>query len=180
MYNKYRLLYCLMIFAVAIIFSSCKKPETFPIEPSISEIQFNKYSNSSVSISFRFTDGDGDLGLNEADTVSTYACVPDSAGNCTNKFYFNIFLDQYKKINGQWEKLVDPPSEFGFYSRFKRISTTGKNKALDGNLEFDISSIYNIYFGLSPNDTIKYSFQIVDRQLHESNFLETNEIIFSP
>jgi hypothetical protein len=171
MNNQYKFFKFFFIW-LFINFSSCKKPESFPIEPVISELSFIKVDSSYYGLTFRFTDGDGDLGLNAEDTMAQFACDAGEFGICANKYYFNLFIQQYIKENGTWAKIGFP-----FDSRFRRIATSGKNKAINGILDYDLTDVFPFNFTLNPGDTIKYVVQIVDRELHESNELETQEII---
>jgi len=70
----------LIIFFAGVFFQiSCKKPETYPIVPHIEFVSFIKIINDQNQnidnkgvLKISFTDGDGDLGLAEGDTLSPY------------------------------------------------------------------------------------------------------------
>jgi hypothetical protein len=63
-------------FILAICMSACYSPPEFPIEPTIEyhNVEFKEVANSldSLIISLRFQDGDGDLGLDPAETQRPY------------------------------------------------------------------------------------------------------------
>lgn len=174
MHKNYKTYY-LIIFISILWIAGCKKPESFPIEPAITELTFSRSPEEKVLLSFRFTDGDGDLGLNAEDTLSPFGCQPNANGNCENKYYNNILINQYNKENDVWVK-----QNIELNGRFLRIETTGKNKALNGEIDFDMSDIFPGNLAVNLGDTIKYEIQIIDRTLHESNILETNDIILTP
>ena len=53
------------------VMSSCFKKETYPIEPIISYDSFS-VSEGKANLTFNFTDGDGDIGLADSDTISPF------------------------------------------------------------------------------------------------------------
>ena len=65
---------------MALAVLSCQKPVEYPIEPKIAYEGFTYLMNPDSTfsgqgiISFSYTDGDGDLGLNEADTLPPTPC----------------------------------------------------------------------------------------------------------
>jgi len=145
------------------VLSSCLKRKEFPIEPTITFKEFTT-SGDSGRVVITFTDGDGDIGLAEGDTLSPYQLNGD--------FYYNLYLDYYEKQNDVWVKRdLNPP----FAYRVPIITPSGQNKALEGEIAVDIEPIY--YDPQSPFDTIMYKIRLVDRQLHISNEVETGEII---
>ena len=152
----------LLAITVAILMPSCLKFEEFPIEPTVEFNEFVQY-NDSARIKFHFTDGDGDIGLNAGDTFPPYDTLP---------YYYNLFLEYFELHDGQWE-LVD--LTLPLYYRVPVITPTGQNKALEGDMD-----ILLYPWPTLPNtsgDTVKYSLKLVDRALHESNVVETGNII---
>lgn len=155
----------LIALVIVSIFYTCKKPSDYPIVPVISFKEFVKYQDvygkDSIGVlSFEFTDGDGDIGLKESDTISPY--------NPGSMYYYNFFVDYYEKQNGE---LILVPTYNN--SRIPYITPEGKNKALKG--EIDMELFINNY--LSPYDTIVFQAYIVDRALNKSNIITTPEII---
>lgn len=154
--------------AIMLLLSACLKTDEYPNEPII---EFNEFAffNDSGRVAFSFTDGDGDLGLNEGDNES-----PFDTGSV---YYNNVFIKYYEKVNGVWQQGISPlgnPIEFNY--RFERLTPSGKNKALKGKIIVDIVPIcYNPFS--ADNDTVMYKIKIADRSLNLSNEIETGELI---
>lgn len=149
--------------AVAVLGMACLKTEQFPKEPHIT---FKSYVQSadSASLTISFTDGDGDIGLNQGDTLAPY--------NPGSHWYHNFFVDQYKKVNGQW---VLQQFALPLYYRIPVITPTGQNKALQGDIAVQISP--QVLPPPAPGDTTRFSVRIADRALHESNTVYSGELI---
>ena len=146
------------------LFTSCLKKKEFPKEPAITFNSFVELSNGQAELYVNFTDGDGDIGLNEGDTASPY--------NLGGQYYYNLFLDYYEKQNGTWvlrDDLAVP-----FYYRIPSLTSAGQVKALEGEIKVDMPSWYDPF---SVHDTIKYKVRLVDRALNISNEVESDEII---
>jgi len=152
----------LLAIVTSIVLSSCLKSERFPVEPRLEFKEFIQY-NDSARVIFRFTDGDGDIGLSAGDTFPPFDAAP---------YDFNLFLEYFELNNGQWE-LVDLILPLHF--RVPVITPTGQNKILEGEMDillFPYPTLPN-----STGDTVKYSIKLLDRALHESNVVETGNII---
>jgi hypothetical protein len=170
----------LILSAIGIlIFISCKRLEEYPVEPAITFKSFEKIYNETDSIydrgvlTFEFTDGDGDLGLTDADTFPPF--------NPGSKYYYNLLIDYWEVRNG-----VETQVPLTFYNsetqtfdtvslsaRIPLLTPKGINKAISGEV-YDTLFIYNYY---SDYDTLFLKFQLVDRALHESNVERTPYIV---
>lgn len=155
--------YILPLICVIVLFSSCKEKERFPIEPYIEFVSLTKKPtttgvDSTATLVIHFQDGDGDIGLNENDTISGSP--------------YNFFIDYYKKIDGVFQ-----PIQFEgvtFHQRIPRLSERVP-EPIEGDISvllyinsLDLSTVY---------DTIKFQCYIVDRALHVSNTIETSELV---
>lgn len=149
--------------------SSCFKQEDFPVEPIISFKDFNIQGDSAM-LAFNFTDGDGDLGLAPEDTLSPY--------NPTSEFYYNIYVKYFEKDDSQgWVTGKNLQGDDLIYAyRIKPINFKGKTKSIKGIIEINMGTLYFNPFS-AQSDTIKYSIQLIDRALHKSNIVETEQII---
>ncbi len=166
--NKFNIKPLLLVAITTCILSACLKPNTYPIEPVI-EFKSFEFKGDSGVVKFSFTDGDGDIGLNDSDNES-----PFDTGSV---YYNNIFIRYYEKVNGAWVQGTNPfgdPIEFKY--RIQRITPTGNNKALKGEIIVNIVPIAYNPFSLN-NDSIKYDIKLVDRAIHLSNIAETGEIL---
>jgi hypothetical protein len=167
MYKGYINIYIVgFLIAVGTLYG-CLKAEVYPIEPVIEFKSFEQAGDSGKLV-FTFTDGDGDIGLSEADTLAPY--------NSTSKFYNNVFVRYYEKINGDWQQGIGSGGPVEFTYRTEKLTPSGKNKALKGTI---IIYLVPIFYNPASihSDTIKYDIQMADRALHESNIVETGEFV---
>ncbi len=156
-------------FALIFFLASCFKGEVYPNEPYISDPLF-VISNDSAVLTFSFTDGDGDIGISDGDTLPPSPFVPNSY------YYFNLYLEYYEKVDGSgWQPGLDFEGDsIVFAYRLEPIIVKGKKKGIKGTMDIAINPFYNI--ASLESDTIKYRIKLIDRALNESNYLETGEI----
>jgi len=108
--------------------------------------------------------------INQGDTV------PDTIQIRSNPNFFNFFVEfQVQSENGEFEKLdVTKLLGFSFNGRFPILNEGLQEKALEGTLQYRMSS----FFRVNPtfrNNTLRLRVQIQDRSFHKSNFVLTNE-----
>ncbi len=155
---------CSVLLLGMVLFQFCEEPEDYPKEPKVSFENFKQNGDSTALLTVSFTDGDGNIGLDKGDTTGKYSS--------DSKYHYNLFLEYYEKQNGEWvHRKLQPP----FYYRIPPLEPEGKSKALEGEVEVTLEPLY--FDPVSPYDTIKYSIQLVDRDLNESNVVETDPII---
>ena len=168
--------------------SACQKPVEYPIEPKIAYEGFTYLMNPDSTfsgegiISFSYTDGDGDLGLDDSDTLPPFGFH--------DTYYYNMVVDYLKSENGVFVKtpLLSPhvptsPDDtlvlydtVTFNARFKRLRDSEEPKAISGSMDYKLT-VQNPF---SPNDTVKFEIRILDRALHESNVIQTDPIFTNP
>ena len=177
---KHRNLIGLLFLVLAAI--SCQKPVEYPFEPRIEYQGFTYLFNADSTfsgegiISFSYTDGDGDLGLDDSDTVPPFG--PNDA------HYYNMVVDYLKCVNGEfvkipllsWNVQTQTYDTVTFSARFKRLRDSEEPKAISGTMDYTLP----VQNPLSPNDTIKFEIRIIDRALHESNVIQTEPIYTNP
>ena len=149
--------------------SSCFKKEEYPIEPIITYDSFMVVDDS-AQITFNFTDGNGDIGLNDYDTIAPY--------NIDSEFHYNLYIHYFEKNDqtGWTEGLDLDGNPIIFRYRIEPINTKGKTKGIKGKMDIDLGNLY--YNPLSnQSDTVKYSIQLIDRALNKSNIIESDEIV---
>lgn len=149
---------------------SCFKKEEYPIEPLVSFESFLKSNEANKAvITFNFTDGDGDIGLLESDTLAPY----DKEG----KNYYNLILTYFEKDDTlgwiQGKDVEGTPIVLNF--RLKPILDYSISKGVKGTISYDFDFYYN--FLSNQSDTIMYEFQIIDRNLNHSNIGKTDMIL---
>lgn len=153
-----------MLFAaIAGCMVSCLEPASYPDEPAISFESFTPNGNSARLV-LNFTDGDGNIGLDQADTTGV---------NCldTCLYYYNFFCEYYELQQGSWVHIpLDWEDGLAFYYRIPRIRPSGQNPALNGQIQVAMEPQYYL---VSEFDTIRYLIHIVDRDLNVSNTITT-------
>lgn len=148
---------------LVLLAAGCLQIEDLPPEPTIEFVSFEQLGDS-ASLVFSFEDGDGDIGLAEADTTGSFA--PGEP------FHFNLFIEYFEMQNGDWVQINLP---LPYRYRIPVITPTGQNKLLEGEIAVALAP-----FPTDPNtphDTVKYSVQLADRALNLSNLVETGTIV---
>ena len=167
---------------LSMVMASCQKPVEYPIEPKIAYEGFTYliYEDSTFSgegiVSFSYTDGDGDLGLDDSDTLPPFGFH--------DAHYYNLEIDYMKCVNGEFVKMPllswNPQTQsydtVTFNARFRRLRDSENPKAISGRMEYKLT----VQNPLSPDDTIKFEIRILDRALHESNTIQTEAIYTNP
>lgn len=148
---------------VIILLGSCLKEKEFPIEPYIEFKSFTKIFNppdtipAGIMLSITFTDGDGDIGLYEDQTEPPYD--------------YNFFIDLFKLVNGQPEKIIFPDTTMTFNSRIPVVDDNAGAKPIEGVIEYTFD--YTLLRSFLINDTITFDVSIKDRALNRSNIIRT-------
>lgn len=156
-----------VLILLVLVISSCKKKENYPDIPQIKFVDFTKIQNGTGidnkgTLRISFTDGDGNIGLAESDTLPPY--------NLASPYYYNFYINYYERQKGVLVK-VDLPSPQ--HARIPPITGTGLNKPTKGFIDIDlfINNYSSVY------DTIAFEIWIYDRDLNGSNIIWTPEII---
>jgi hypothetical protein len=149
--------YATLIILVSV---SCTQKVEYPETPEIAFKDLILTPNEGgwggkVRLVMSFTDGDGDLGLSEADTVHPYK--------------YNLFINLFQKINGSFVPVIFPDSTLTFNARIPVLTTSGHYKVLKGDIFYDMDIL--------SNDTMYMDAYIIDKALHESNIISTPEFI---
>lgn len=167
-----RSIFYLLFLLVAL--SSCKEYEKYPNEPTLEFLEFTLLRDDQGIdqrgiLHIAYTDGDGNIGLYEYDTVAPYD--------------FNLFIKYFEQQNGVYKEifLVTPDytdtivtyDTATFNARIPILTPAGRNKAIRGEIE-DTLFVNN---PLSSFDTIKFEAYIVDRDLNKSNVISTPPIV---
>jgi len=147
---------------IAMLQAACNKVPLYPDEPILTDGSFELLKNSigqdtAVLIKFKFTDGDGDLGLTAADTIPPY-----------DK---NLFVAYFQQVDGHFERIVLPGTTdtLNFNSRIRDYNITGANAA-----QAEVSLNINISVVLA--DTILFEYYLRDKARNISNKLSTGPI----
>ena len=151
-------------------FSSCLERETYPETPAI---EFDSFTPDGISAKLRisFTDGDGDVGLNEDQTEAPY--------NEESYYHYNYYVEYWEWNHDiqQWQIGKNALGDDVVFSyRIPDLTPAGKNKALKGIIEVDMDEYYNSDPSALYSDTIKYRLKLIDRSLKESDWVFSPEI----
>lgn len=168
--------------------SSCLSAPDFPIEPSI---DFNKLevtrrlrSGSVAEVDtlkfvLNFRDGDGDLGLSQADVrTAPYNQPPASTARNHTTNEYNYYIQPFLKNSaGQFVPFVNPGGQIGEYDgTFLRLDgTDAKPAPLKGTLNYKLPLALN-GAPFRPGQVLRFEISILDRALHESNTVTTSEV----
>jgi len=154
-----------ILFLVLVIGSlaSCLKKKELPDEPQISLSAFD-ITSSGATLKLHFTDGNGNFGLDDADTTGIFA-------DCIRAF--NLYAEYYELQDGEWEHIIIDPcdepdtleQDLPFYNRVPWVKPTGQDQTQDGEIRVDMDN----WFLPGPYDTIRFEIHIVDREMNESN-----------
>ncbi len=146
------------------LFFACKKRESFS---DIPYLEFTKYElKDSVDalgnitklceLHIYFTDGDGDIGLFNDDTIAPYD--------------YNLFVNYFEMYNDSLQQInVNPP----YHIRIPNLTPTGQNKSLKVDVKYDVNVTYR------NSDTIKFELKLFDRVLNESDWVSSSLIILN-
>jgi len=152
---------------VTIFLCGCRPPVIYSDIPEIKFVLFKELNELEGFLVFTFQDGDGDIGLDEAETYPPF--------NLGSIYYHNLFCDYYEKQNGVFVKVDYIETDtgrfpFNFNARIPRLSYLPE-ESISGEISYTISPYFYDIF--SPyNDTIQLKFYIVDRKLNHSNIEE--------
>lgn len=166
MQNKVKIA-TILVLVLMIFMVSCFQFQTFPPEPDIEFVSFVKIPTTSGiddqgTLTISFTDGDGDIGLNDDDLEPPF--------DTSSMYYYNIFVKYFEKQNGEYVEVNLEPSNNG---RLPYLTPEGEKKGLQGEISVDLY----INNPLSSYDTIRYEVFIVDRSLHHSDTITTADIV---
>lgn len=157
------------MFTALLLMISCNEiTPVYPDEPVINYqgfalyISIDQLGNRTLmgQLTFDFTDGDGNIGLEP---------LPDTSGlNLPDTVKYNFFLQLYDLQGYEYIKV---PDEDGGVLRY-RIPYLDK-KPLSGTMDLQIS------YPVIKYDTIYYTFYIYDRDFNRSNTDTTDVIVLS-
>lgn len=165
---------------IALAFEACTKVSN---ESPIPTLEYNGYSkfkavngkDSFIMINMTFTDGDGDIGLSETDSVSPF--------RYGDKYFYNLFAEFYSIENGVPSKItssvISPDTLYldtvNYSQRLKNLTPEGKNKAIKGKIEL-LTPFFLIDLSSSKPDSVIYRITLFDRSLNHSETIETSII----
>lgn len=166
---------CLFMVCTTLIYS-CQTIPSYPPEPKIEFKQVeaflsveNGIRKDSLVIVTRFEDGDGDLGLSEADKQ-----IPPFN---TAEGKINYFVEIFIKRNNQFLPLNLPISYNG---SFFRLSPDDRIGPIEGDLRYGSFVVRENNPVVKAGDVIKFRVKIKDRRGNFSNTVESDEVVMFP
>jgi hypothetical protein len=165
---KFKITTCLVFVSgilLTFMLGSCRKEEKFPVEPFITFKSIDIYEKNKFIITIGFTDGDGDLGLANKDTLPPF--------DTDSKYFYNYFTTFSQKILGVWVPITyfNPP----YYYRIPDLTPSQRNKNIKGDIKVDFNGGFYTTTSNGISDTFKVDIYITDRALHESNTITSPE-----
>ncbi len=161
-----------MLIVMMLSFQACIKDHDYSIEPVLKYKDFHQIRNLSGQLAegilvLEFTDGDGDIGLGQDDTLPPFHLGGDN--------YFNFYIDLFIRKEGQYIPVTFPDTGYSFNSRIPPIQFNGNSIAIKGEIEYTFDML--IMKPFLQSDTIMIETYIKDRALHKSNVVSTPDII---
>lgn len=116
----------------------------------------------------KFTDGDGDIGLSQADTNGSFSL--------NGGYYNNIIIDYFEFYGGAYHRVKPVPSNIDtiqFAYRMPVLNDSKKKKAIRGDITVPIS----VDIPFIKSNQCMFRIYIYDRALHKSNVVETRQFV---
>lgn len=140
----------------------CLPDPAFPLEPTLTFKSLSTREDGTATLTLAFTDGDGNVGLTQADTL------PPFCQTCEH--HYNLV--------GQYEEWVDsgwrsPTLLVPYAYRVPVAEPTGSSPALDGTIEVELTSWYLTGTGA---DSVRFQWTLWDRDLNPSNGASTGSL----
>ncbi len=160
-----KLLFFLLL--LTLLFYSCIDREHYPVEPYI-EYKGYYITKQQAAVSeicvviISFTDGDGDIGLTQKDTLYPFHKEGD--------YYYNFIMNVFKKEGQEVTK-------YPYKLRIPPINPDDYEQPLKGEMYVDVP-IDELRFIL-PDNKFQFEAYIYDRKLHKSNVF-TSPVIVLP
>ncbi len=159
-------LFILFTFSI-LAFAACPKPQEYSYIPEIEFKQVKLFdSNDTLGnpektyrLTFGLTDGDGNIGLDEGDTI----------GIDIDSLYVNNVLTKMFELKGGDTIIADSLGNYNF--RIPNIEPIGQNKVLIADVLIDWTFPY--YADTLLYDSILFEFYVIDRELNKSNIVKT-------
>ncbi|TAL57759.1 MAG: hypothetical protein EPN85_13305 [Bacteroidetes bacterium] len=165
---KKNLIYAVIL--IAMTYAACIEKPIYPSKPVIAYKDFIRYGSNpsepdSVELVVSFTDNEGDIGLEQADTQGVYK-------------YGNIWLVYYYDSSGTWAAFDSSVGTlvfdtFKFAYRVPPVLPEGDPaEPMKGLIYVKQSTFVKVH------DTIKYVVYLYDRAGHRSDTIHTPAIKF--
>lgn len=162
-----------------LLFASCRKLEEYPVEPEITyegfvflqDVETGTIEKGLLQIGYR--DGDGDIGLDQGDTLFPFQRSGD--------YYYNLIIRYFERQNGimvevpllSWNTALQQFDTSTFSARIPPLINKDEQRPIKGIIEDELFVVNP----LSQYDTIQFKVKLIDRALHISNEVESELIV---
>jgi hypothetical protein len=165
-----------------VLFQNCSKSDTYPNVPALGYDGYSKFKaengkDSFITIHLTFTDGDGDIGYTDADSLPPFGYG--------SPYFYNLTVDFYSIENGAPTKLRSPSFNDSLYKdtvqynqRILSLTPKGKDKSIKGKI--DLLTPFFLLDPLAPMpDSVYYEITLYDRALNRSNVVKTPPVVLN-
>jgi hypothetical protein len=139
---------------------SCVKKKSYPTVPEIEYKDFFPFVGDSADLQAKFTDGDGDIGVNEEDSTRTFWVTYYYKDTVTNKFV------------GYYRPLFNDTLRTGYIVKMPNDSYKGKS------VSGEISVRLQQFRHSKKIKNVKYVIYLLDKAGNKSNVVTTPEFNF--
>ncbi|TVQ77433.1 MAG: hypothetical protein EA358_06525 [Flavobacteriales bacterium] len=153
--------YLFAIFGLIFVLSGCEKENDFSVIPFLKYVghEFTlKDGQRFIKVELYFNDRDGDIGLDQGDTLPPF--------DINSEYFNNLWVKGFSVFNGEIRDTF-----LGFDGRIPNLTPQGQNKSLEGNIFYELS-----ISAVPPGAVLKYEFILIDRALNRSDPVMTPEI----
>lgn len=154
--------YLLIFSVVAFVAYACVKKTTYPTTPEIEYADFIPYVGDSADLKLNFTDGDGDIGVNENDSTRNFWYTYYYLDTITNKYraYSMVNLNTGNVDTLRLGYIIKAPSD------------SYKGKPISGEISVRLQKFRHI----KQIKNVKYVFYLFDEAGNKSNVVTTPAI----
>ena len=140
----------------------CLPDPAFPLEPTLTFQSLATSEDGTATLTLAFTDGDGNVGLTQADTLPRF-CQ-------TCEHHYNLVGRYEEWVDSAWRS---PTLLVPYAYRVPVAEPTGSSPALDGTIEVELTSWYLTGTGA---DSVRFEWTLWDRDLNPSNGASTGTV----
>lgn len=181
MKNRNSIYILLAIGLMVLAFQSCSQGESAPPTPSLEYVGFSKIKASNgkdsiVTINMTFEDGDGDIGLTDADSFPPFRFGSPN--------FYNLYVEFFSvDSNGVASKITSPflqdpitGDTVNFNQRIANLTPEGRDKYIKGRIDVLTPFITTLDYNAPLPNLVFYRITLEDRSLNRSNTIETPKI----
>lgn len=147
------------LFGALLPICGCLPEPNFPDEPLIEFQSFDLSGSGGRELVIGFSDGDGNVGLAQGDTLAPFCA--------TCEHHQNLKCEYQEWRDSVWVEIPLNPEagQIPFYYRVPPVAPTGQNPAQHGTINIAMNS----WHLNSPYDSMRFRITLYDRDLNPSN-----------